>query len=850
MRMLFPLLTVLWLGQAVAAEDKQINVALASDGAVAAADSLYRADPQFAVANAIDGKWIGPGDDPAKNRCSFGDVPHPHWLWIRFRQPARISRMVMHRADGNNYPVDFVGEYSEDGGATFKTLFEVKDNKMDAQTFAVERSFDPVVTDNFRLRIDRSSTQAEPNAAQVSEVEVFGNFTAKPTPVKPLSATEPLSDLGATSLAPTQAPGLEIREEDDQIEFRSAWLRLAVARNRPQVTVLSWDSIGTGKFPPNLLRIGEEEGMQLISAAPVFSSSLRASQTLAEREGNVIRYRLKFPDGVAARWEIRAESQSVTMAIRWSTKGGIVASGLPSLRLSFDMGVSSMAPLADPPLGPPSPLPLPCLLNGGRSGTVLVRQTDGNPVSLDGSGRWDALLFSPIKRRADRLYLLPAGNTRWELVFSVEKTPLAAPELVVGEPRLRALPRHWLNGFQYRPDFGLLANNIISDACANCLDWQSGVAVFTPPLSGGLHAMDVVRASLDRWLAGTPGYGMGPEWMDGPPALWISARDVIFTTGDKALLGRWLPALERLAVQWKKRDADSNGLYEAMQSGNRRQWQGASNAWDCVNFGHKDAYSLAQGYRGLRCLAELERLAGRTEQAQTYDHDADRIRTAYFPTFFNPKTGILAGWKSRDGEIHDYWFTMINGMAIAYGLVPDDEVANRIMDRFMTKMHDVGYTRFDLGLPWQLVPVPTNDYRPGMSARMGGSLKEDGSDGFQNFCNGGAQADSYYFIQALYKLGRRAEADKIFWAEMRSYDANGFQSGIGGGGEMTRWDGTPSGYEGYLAHVYRDQLALYTGYWGIGFGAEGFYLEPWSPLQGKRVKLGLMYMGKIVDEIH
>jgi hypothetical protein len=99
----------------VAAEDKQIDVALASEGAVAAADSLYREDPQFGAANAIDGKWIGPGDDPAKNRCSFGDVPHPHWLWIRFRQPARISRMLVHRAHDIDYPVDFVGEYSGKG---------------------------------------------------------------------------------------------------------------------------------------------------------------------------------------------------------------------------------------------------------------------------------------------------------------------------------------------------------------------------------------------------------------------------------------------------------------------------------------------------------------------------------------------------------------------------------------------------------------------------------------------------------------------------------------------------------------------------------------------------------------
>ncbi|MGO8752932.1 MAG: hypothetical protein ACLQNE_43880, partial [Thermoguttaceae bacterium] len=108
------MLTILYLGQITPSAGSEVNVALASQGATAAADSVYRngQDPAFAVSNANDGKWIGFGDPPDKNRCSFGDLPHPHWLWIRFRQPARISRVVVHRAHDVDYPVDFAGEYS------------------------------------------------------------------------------------------------------------------------------------------------------------------------------------------------------------------------------------------------------------------------------------------------------------------------------------------------------------------------------------------------------------------------------------------------------------------------------------------------------------------------------------------------------------------------------------------------------------------------------------------------------------------------------------------------------------------------------------------------------------------
>ena len=764
-----------------------------------------------------------------------------------------MTRVVLHRADLSDYPVDFTGEYSPDGGVTFKTLFEVAGNKMGPKDFAVERSFKPVVTDNFRLRISRSSYVQMPNQAQLSEVEVFGSFVkAKPKATNIVRAAA----LPAPVLTPTASEGLEIQENEKEITFRSKWLRLAIARDRPQITAFSWDNVGYGNVDQNLLKAGETLGGQLTVADSAFSPAAIARPTPVERQGNVVRSTMEFPNGMRARWEMRVEAKSLRMAINWANPAAVVLSDPPALQLAFDIiDVSSVAPIATPPEGDPAPLPLPCLIHSGRNGGILVRgpRADAGFVAgirhhKLGAPWWEMLLFGPLHPREDSLYVLPRGNSSWDFTLSVETIPMAAPELVAAEGRLWALPRHWLNGLQYRPDCGLLANSIISEPCANCLSYQSNLAVFTPPLPGGLHAMDQVRASLDRWLAGQEGYGNNNATMDGTPVLCISAWDVIFSTGEKARLDRYLPALERLVAGWKSRDVDHNGLYEFQTTGNRGECKGGCNAWDCVNFGHEDAYSLALGYRGLRCLADLERLAGRTRQAETYDYDADRLRAAYVPTFFNPKTGILAGWKSRDGELHDYWFTMINGMAIAFGLVPDD-LANQIMDRIMAKMREVGFARFDLGLPWQLVPVAKCDYLAGIPIGAGGSVKEDGSDGFQNFVNGAAQAQSYFFIQALYKLGRRAEADKILWAELGTYAANGFQNGITHGGEMTRWDGKPSGYEGFLAHCYRDPLAVYTGYWGIGFGTKGFYLEPWSPLKGKRVKLGLMYMGQIVPEI-
>ena len=86
-----------------------------------------------------------------------------------------------------------------------------------------------------------------------------------------------------------------------------------------------------------------------------------------------------------------------------------------------------------------------------------------------------------------------------------------------------------------------------------------------------------------------------------------------------------------------------------------------------------------------------------------------KLRAAYAPTFLNPATGVLAGWKSADGQLHDYWFTFVQGVAITYGLL-DDKTANAVMDRLLAKMQAVGYTNFALGLPGNLVPVRKGDY--------------------------------------------------------------------------------------------------------------------------------------------
>jgi hypothetical protein len=831
-----------------------INVASEKLGAVAIADSEFG---RYTAEQVIDGDWVRPHEPPQKNHWQSGaGKSHPHWVWIRFRKAARIEKVVLHPADLKNYPAALLGETSLDGGVTFSTLFTVTNSEISDKSFSFEKSFTPILTDNFRLRILQSCGNV--SEARLSEVEVFGQFAGeqKSSVSVPLTSRNP-----APSLSPSTADSLQIAERNGEIDFRSRWLRVVLSKAEPRINALCWDSLGEGKVNENFLKTSADGGVRLVQKTLFPEHCEKAGarksevsvQSQAIREGNVVRYSQILPSGVAALWEIRVEATKIAMSVTMESKEARAVREPVELRFAFDPSKTPVAPLANPQPGVSAQLP--CLLHAADYGTLLVRSLSVGGACLNAERAVRALIqwnasFQPqfAARASDGLFVQAAGTNQFALEFSVEAaTPL--PALVAEEPRLRALSRTWLNPFQYRADIGILANNILSDNAPLCLFTFTDPAVFTPILPGKVEAIQLARESLDRYLAGATGYGIGREEIQADvfPSLLISAWDVIRVTGDVDRLRRWLPALEKIAARIEAQDRNCNGLPESTRSGVAGVLPHPSaNWWDVINFGHEDAYVCALAYRAFRGMADLERLAGHSEQSARFEKRADRLREAYVPTFLNPKTGILAGWKDSEGNLHDYWFVFVNALAITYGLVPDS-LANSIIDRIEAKFNEVGYTRFDLGLPGNLIPIKKPDYIPGSP---GAPQKEDGSDTYGIYQNGGATACyAYFYIQALYQLGRRAEAERILWPMMETYARGGFQNGIGHGGEWRDWNGKPSGYEGFLADAYYAQIAIFTGHYGISFGPEGFQLAQWSPLKGKTMPLGLQYMGKTVETV-
>jgi hypothetical protein len=412
------------------------------------------------------------------------------------------------------------------------------------------------------------------------------------------------------------------------------------------------------------------------------------------------------------------------------------------------------------------------------------------------------------------------------IVYKLEVTAVY-PHIagIEDDARFDAFRRNWLDGLQLNPEYPALANNTASDTCAFCYYEFADIASLTPPLAEGLTALDLMRQTIDRILSGGTAYGLPhPGWeccpsafSDSMPAMIIAAASVVREGRSNAWLAANYAGIKGWADGMIATDTDGDGLFKYSVSGNSGIWKdGAptfrpSNWWDTIGFGHEDAYGNALAYRALHEMAMMAKKLGKTDDTARYTAAAEKLRRIYYQHFYNPETGVLGGWRSADGKLHDYYFLWVNGIAIHYGLVEKTQ-ANAIMDKLMTRMKEVGYDKFNMGLPGNLVSVAIGDCVDKRGkGRFGCGVKPDNSDGFQKYENGGATgAFAFFTIAALYDLGRREEADRILFAMLGEYDRCGFeQRGANGwSNDWRQWDGTPWGYEGLLTDDYYALLAV------------------------------------------
>lgn len=595
----------------------------------------------------------------------------------------------------------------------------------------------------------------------------------------------------------------KLERQANAFRVSSPYLNLKLSLSQPTLLSISPDSLGLERTLENPLRT------QPVSATP-FVAKCEAGDTVKiefHRSGSVAN---------AAGWQFEISERNVRLISQWSE-----AEKPEPLVLEFEPRLCHVTLLGA--VNADGSMRLPAIMHFPDQGSFRVTASDPEAkLEYDATRAgtpWVKITFPAAS--ASR----PSVEYRWEV------TAIHPQVQGVGDdPRFQGFRRNWLNILQWNPRLRVLANHAASDTCAFCLYEYADIAMHSPPLADNLSALDLIRNSLDRYLGGMPGYGLpgyvgfdlggppskDPPYIDSYPSLLIAAVDYVDGSGDTAWLARQYQGLRTWADTLLAMDHDGNGLLEYPYTGNSGSWSGRadkrpSNWWDCIGFGHEDAYGNALAFRALRGMAKMAERQGQPADAARYSAAADKLHAVFWDTFHNPTTGVLAGWRSADGQLHDYYFPWVSGIAIHYGLVPRDR-ASDVLDRMLAKMKDVGYSRFDLGLPGNLIAVPRKDYVH-LDRRWGGGEKEDNSDGFQRYENGGATASFAFFtLAALYDLGRREDADRMLFPMLEAFEKGAFQGQNANGmsNDWKTWDGTPGGYEGFLVDNYYALLAVLT----------------------------------------
>jgi hypothetical protein len=779
----------------------------------------------------------------------------PQWVWVHFAGLRRIDKVVLHAASAATMPVDFSGQYREHGTA-FHTIIHVQDAHFDPQTLTYTIHFASVTTDNFRLLIERNTAKATPQSwwAELAQMEIFGTDAAEggasaaTETGTEAAASVPHAVLARTAFVP------KVEDLSGSLAISTRWYRLVLDKQQPRIVSLALDSLASGELGVDLL---QESGAYPVLDQP-FESPTPIAKGALTHSGNTFRYApVEVAPGVLEQIAIEAGPRGFDLSLAVTAKHQVLMRG-GLFRFDF---AANQTPTTF--VGHPSKLmnyvAVPTYLAAPDFGTAYITRTGDaaafyrRPSSLFPATSYAVDITPHLPSSEDGLNEIGPQSWHTTLHFEVQVVePL--PALLSRDPRLARFPKYSLDMVQWRPDTGVVSNSVMSINCGLAMLFYAEQAVWGPHLKDGISPMELVGASVDQYFKGARGYMMpnlnveSPDWKtqsrETPAYLVISGWDVIRTIGGLPQAREWLKPMEALTNRIESH-FDRDGLID----GPGKEW------FDVYDFQGPDALTNAADYRAFLCMADVEALAGRQDLAKRYRADAGRIKAAYFKTFFNPATGVLAGWKSPDGKLHDYMFPWANGFAIYQGLVPKDQ-AKSILQMMLAKMQSIGFQSYQYGLPTNLIPMSPADY----FAKTSGAPKQaDGKDTWQVYMNGGATPPyEYYFIQSLYQAGLVDDAERLLWPLMQSYEKGTFNAGIELPGQKQRnpvgsafyaWDGSRGRGEGYLPENWQGMDALFTGHFGIGFDERGYFFEPWSPLKGKEFRLEMPYMGKTVPRV-
>ncbi len=681
-------------------------------------------------------------------------------------------------------------------------------------------------TDHLRVVCDREHAvwpnhgecnggEYNPSFGILNELKAYGRVMGEEAVLYPHS---PPLKLGGC--APTAPEGMSVRMLPQMVLFESEQLSLGFSLRRPMIMHLGWDTLGSGQASNNRALFSRRRSAHNITGG-VSGPILRTVQAdyppslwtgEVSVEGNRVTYsKLSSVEGfsVDAVFTVEADRFMLELTQRCDTEMPVLE--MEAWRLAWDLekGITGLAAMPTLRPGRNGDVRLPALWATDGVGCLSCRQiageTDAARLQLESYRESNCVTGGIVfgeHAGPDSCQTVPAGEFRATFEFAVTNlVPDGAEKTQTGSEGLR---RHWATVFAcFRPEFRGFSNHSASVNCHLSQGPPIEIVARTRKPAVGPDPIDLARYTVQRALLDGGGYGYFRNlYLDSDPILLSAAGRVHQARPDMG----WLRAIAPGLLETVDRilgEVDTQGLLVCKDlSGNLGSYRWSSNSMDVVGFGHIDAYVNAWAYRGLRnAVALLSELTGYGALAEQCRQTASRIREQYALALLNPDTGWVAGWRSRDGQLHDYGFTWVNGVALAFGLL-DDATTRTALQNMEHKRATIGLADARLGIPCNLLAIRPDDQ---MWTRILKQLQPT----FETYTDGSLSGwPATYYLRALSIHGLKDAAQQLAGEMAQGYAEGVFNGGNGEGSEFRSWEGLPTGYEGTLIGCFGPVYAL------------------------------------------
>ena len=677
---------------------------------------------------------------------------------------------------------------------------------------------DGLTTDHLRVECDREhpiwqnhGDCATGAAGRAVPFALFDKLSAHGDEITPAPDTaayyEPILKAGAVT--PRAPRGMTVRKHLHSIVFEGKNLSVGFSLRRPVITHLGWDAEGFGQAGRNRAVTRRLDAFLNLSPAAGASGPIVRTPAIdcgashwtgeVSVRGNRVQYRnLRCAAGVRLDATFTVEPRRIVMELTQRAEQDTPVLEAEAWRLAWDLrkGMTAVAAIPTRRAGRAGDVEMPAMFASDAVGCLSCRVLEGP----QGAVRLQAESYRDGGVVTGGIVLAQAQGDGGPMVVTrkpvraVIELAVANLQPIAGSRKAKvppALLKHWASQFSnFRAEYAGFSNHAASTNCHvnqhGCID----VAAFTAQPKVGPKPLELARFTIERGLLDGSGYGYWRNlYLDADPILLSSAGRIYQAEPSQAWLEHIRPGVVETAERILGTIGEEGLAICRDLSGNSGSHRWSSNACDMVGFGHMDAYVNAWTYRALRNGAALLKASGDAELAGRCRAAADVMPKAFAKYLVNPKTGWVAGWRSRDGELHDAAYVWVNGFACAFGVL-EYKAAKRALTRLEALRTKMGLADAPLGVPINLWPIPEADQPSNVSAGAASAQLE-------LFCNGSVWPGSMqYYIRALATHGLEANARKLARDMEEGYLSDAMSPGIAEGAEFFSWEGMACGYEG------------------------------------------------------